>query len=90
MIDFITDDIGKEMNRSLYTKYFDKASKMLHFTYDRISGNGPGKEWRTFEILKELLKITKIFIEHLPEKYKSERINILNNFINQQLGSVNS
>lgn len=56
------------------------SKELVHLTFDRISGMPPEKLWNYYECLKDLLILTKIFLNLLPKKfYGSEIINLKDN-----------
>lgn len=53
------------------------SNEMVHLSFKRISGTPPEKIWNCGQCSKDLLIVTKKFLEILPEKYFSDTITNL-------------
>lgn len=53
------------------------SNEMVHLTFKRISGNPPEKRWKCGHCLKDLLIVTKRFLDILPEKFLSKDVTQL-------------
>lgn len=59
------------------------SNEMVHLTFKRISGNPPEKKWDCGPCMKDVLIVTRHFLEILPEKHFSENITQLKQALNK-------
>ena len=59
------------------------SNEVVHLTYNRIAGTPPKKQWDTVGCFRDLVLVTKKFLNLLPDKLQGDRIVYLKNNIDK-------
>lgn len=59
------------------------SNEVVHLTYNRIAGSPPEKQWDPIGCFKDLIAITKNFLNLLPNELQGERIISLKNNVDK-------
>lgn len=84
--DFVKDSKRWKQERPPETHWIEKignrASKeVAHLTYKRYYGTPEEKNWNYGAILRDLLKVVKVFLDNVHEKYWSPRLSQIQQMI---------